>query len=123
MSEPPATPRPATVRPRVVVTYCTQCRWLLRATWIAGELLTSFTTDLGEVALRPGVGGVFTVAIDDEVVWDRARDGGFPELAPLKRLVRDRVAPGRSLGHTDRHAARSDQGADQPTEPQTSVER
>lgn len=72
--------------------------------------MTSFTTELGEVALAPGVGGVFTVTIftvtiDDEVVWDRERDGGFPDLAPLERLVRDRVAPGRSLGRTDRHAA------------------
>jgi selenoprotein W-related protein len=87
--------------PRVVITYCTQCRWLLRASWVAGELLTSFGTDLGEVALRPATGGVFTVAVDDEVIWDRKVDHGFPELAPLKRLVRDRVAPGRSLGHSD----------------------
>jgi len=105
MSEPAVTTLPEGSRPRVSITYCTQCRWLLRASWLAGELLTSFTTELGEVALRPGVGGVFTVTIDDEVVWDRKRDGGFPDLAPLKRLVRDRVAPGRSLGHTDRHAA------------------
>ena len=104
MSEP-ADDRVDGPRPRVTITYCTQCRWLLRATWLAGELLTTFTTDLGEVALRPGVGGVFTVAIDEETVWDRKRDGGFPEVAPLKRLVRDHVAPGRSLGHTDRHAA------------------
>ncbi len=90
--------------PRVVITYCTQCRWLLRAGWVAQELLTTFTTDIGEVALVPGTGGVFTVAIDDEVVWDRKVDGGFPEVGPLKRLVRDRVAPGRDLGHTDRAA-------------------
>jgi selenoprotein W-related protein len=117
MSEPAATPPPGGNRPRVSITYCTQCRWLLRATWLAGELLTSFTTELGEVALRPGVGGVFTVTIDDEVVWDRKCDGGFPDLAPLKRLVRDRVAPGRSLGHTDRHADRPvDPPADLPVD-------
>jgi selenoprotein W-related protein len=74
---------------------------LLRATWVAQELLTTFTTDLGEIALVPGVGGVFTVELDGELIWDRKRDGGFPEIAPLKRLVRDRVAPGRSLGHSD----------------------
>ncbi len=89
----------------MVITYCTQCRWLLRATWVAQELLTSFTTDIGELGLRPGTGGVFTVAIDDEIVWDRKADGGFPEIGKLKRLVRDRVAPGRDLGHTDRHSA------------------
>ncbi|HEY0239654.1 MAG TPA: SelT/SelW/SelH family protein [Friedmanniella sp.] len=111
MSEPAVPTLPEGSRPRVSITYCTQCRWLLRASWLAGELLTSFTTDLGEVALVPGVGGVFVVAIDDEVVWDRRRDGGFPDVAPLKRLVRDRVAPGRSLGHTDRHAAVGDPSA------------
>jgi selenoprotein W-related protein len=94
--------------PRVEITYCTQCRWLLRATWLASELLTSFGTDLGEVALRPGTGGVFRVRVAGEVVWDRKVDGGFPELGPLKRLVRDRVAPGRDLGHTDRAARTSD---------------
>jgi selenoprotein W-related protein len=90
--------------PRLVITYCTQCGWLLRATWVAQELLTTFTTDLGEIAIRPGTGGVFRIELDDQVVWDRKRDGGFPDIAPLKRLVRDRVAPGRPLGHTDRAA-------------------
>lgn len=89
-------------RSRLVITYCTQCRWLLRAGWVAQELLTTFTTDLSEVALRPGVGGVFTVHLDDELLWDRARDGGFPEIPPLKRLVRDRIAPERSLGHSEK---------------------
>jgi len=97
----PATPE-VTRAPRVEITYCTQCRWLLRATWLASELLTSFGTEIGEVALRPGTGGVFRVRVGDAVVWDRAVDGGFPDLGPLKRLVRDRAAPGKSLGHTDR---------------------
>jgi selenoprotein W-related protein len=92
--------------PRIVITYCTQCRWLLRAAWVGQELLTSFTTDIGELALRPGTGGIFTIAIDDEIVWDRKVDGGFPEIGKLKRLVRDRVAPGRDLGHTDRQSLR-----------------
>ncbi|HET9647172.1 MAG TPA: SelT/SelW/SelH family protein [Microlunatus sp.] len=92
--------------PQVVITYCTQCRWLLRATWIAQELLSSFTVDIGEVSLRPGTGGVFQVAIDGELIWDRAVDHGFPEIGPLKRIVRDRVAPGRDLGHIDRAAPR-----------------
>lgn len=104
--QPPA-PRPPAPRPpaRVEITYCTQCRWLLRATWLASELLTTFGTDLAEVALVPGTGGVFRVRLGADVVWDRTEQGGFPELADLKRVVRDRVAPGRSLGHTDRAAA------------------
>lgn len=90
--------------PRIAITYCTQCRWLLRASWLAQELLTTFTTEVGEVALCPGTGGVFRISNDGDPVWDRKVDGGFPEVGRLKRLVRDRVAPERSLGHTDRAA-------------------
>ena len=98
------TPQAAADKPRVAITYCTQCNWLLRAAWMAQELLSTFHDDLGEVALVPGVGGVFTVRLDDDVLWDRGEQGGFPELSRLKQLVRDRVAPDRSLGHTDRAA-------------------
>jgi selenoprotein W-related protein len=92
-----------TVRtPRLEIEYCTQCRWLLRAGWTAQELLTTFTKELGEVALVPGVGGVFEVRLDDETIWSRKEQQGFPDLAELKRLVRDRIAPDRSLGHSDK---------------------
>lgn len=89
-------------RPRVAITYCTGCRWLLRAAWMAQELLTTFEADLAEVALRPGSGGTFRVEVDGVPVWDRVRDGGFPDAKVLKRRLRDRIAPGRDLGHSDR---------------------
>jgi selenoprotein W-related protein len=87
--------------PRIEIVYCTQCRWLPRAAWLAQELLTTFEPDLGEVALVPGAGGVFVVRVDGELVWDR-RDQGFPEPVAVKNAVRDRIAPGRDLGHADR---------------------
>lgn len=87
--------------PRVEIVYCRQCRWLLRASWLAQELLTTFEGELGEVALVPGTGGVFEVRLEGELVWSRAEAGRFPEAKELKQLVRDRVAPGRSLGHSD----------------------
>ncbi|RCK71430.1 SelT/SelW/SelH family protein [Desertihabitans brevis] len=99
-ADAPDAPGPGT-RASVRITYCTQCQWLLRASWLAGELLTSFGTDL-EVTLSPGTGGVFEVRVGDTVVWERRRDGGFPEAKELKRRVRDVVDPGRDLGHTDR---------------------
>lgn len=45
------------MKPRVTITYCTQCQWLLRAAWLAQELLSTFAAELGEVALQPGSGG------------------------------------------------------------------
>jgi selenoprotein W-related protein len=87
--------------PRLEIEYCTQCRWLLRAAWLAQELLTTFQQELGEVALLPGTGGVFEVRLDDGVIWSRAGEGRFPELKELKQRVRDVVAPGRALGHSD----------------------
>ncbi|MFC8047128.1 SelT/SelW/SelH family protein [Nocardia sp. NPDC057353] len=87
---------------RVAIEYCTQCRWLLRAAWMAQELLNTFGTDLDEVALVPGTGGVFRITVDAEQIWERRADGGFPDIAQLKQRVRDRVAPGRDLGHLDR---------------------
>jgi selenoprotein W-related protein len=88
--------------PRVEIKFCTQCRWLLRAAWTAQELLTTFTTELGEVALVPGTGGVFEVRVDEALIWSRQEAGHFPELKELKQLVRDRVAPEKPLGHSDR---------------------
>jgi selenoprotein W-related protein len=88
--------------PRIEIEYCTQCRWLLRATWMAQELLTTFSGEIGELALVPGTGGVFEVRVYDEVIWSRAGKGRFPELKELKQLVRDRIAPQRDLGHSDR---------------------
>ena len=87
--------------PRLEIEYCTQCRWLLRAGWTAQELLTTFQEELGEVALIPGTGGVFEVRVDGSVIWSRAVEGRFPELKELKQRVRDAIAPGRSLGHSD----------------------
>lgn len=93
-----------TTRPVIRITYCTQCQWLLRAAWMAQELLSTFGQDLGEVVLIPSSGGVFMVSCNDLVVWDRKRDGGFPDAAQLKQRVRDVVAPDRDLGHTDRRS-------------------
>lgn len=89
-------------KPVVSITYCTQCRWLLRAGWTAQELLVTFEDELGGVTLCPGTGGVFEVTVDDAVVWSRKVEGRFPELKELKQRIRDVVAPERPLGHSDK---------------------
>jgi len=83
---------------RVEITYCTRCKFLMRAAWLAQELLTSFESELGEVALRPGSGGVFEVLLNGEVIASNA-GGEMPDPAQVKRLLRDRIAPGRRIGH------------------------
>ena len=68
---------------------------------MAQELLITFEHELEEVALRPGTQGTFEIRLDDDVIWSRASEGRFPELKELKQRVRDRVAPERTLGHSD----------------------
>jgi selenoprotein W-related protein len=89
-------------RPRIEIEYCRRCRWLLRAAWLAQELLSTFETDLGGVTLIPNdEGGVFRVTLDGKELFSRASAGRFPESAELKRLLRDRIAPDRDLGHVE----------------------
>lgn len=89
-------------KPRIAITYCRQCQWLLRAAWMAQELLSTFSLELGEVTLIPGTGGIFQIRLDDVLIWDRKSDGGFPDIKLLKQMVRDRIDPDRDLGHIDR---------------------
>jgi len=92
---------PAT--PMIEITYCRLCGWGLRASWMAQELLTTFAEEIGSAVLTPDAsGGVFEVRVDSEIIWSRKHKGRFPEIKELKRLVRDRIAPSRSLGHSDK---------------------
>ena len=90
-------------RPQVRIRYCTGCHWLLRAAWLAQELLSTFEHDIAEVTLIPDdTGGVFDIHIDGQLIWSRAEQQRFPEPKEIKQVVRDVVAPGRDLGHIDK---------------------
>ena len=91
-----------TTKPRVEIEYCTQCRWLLRAAWLAQELLTTFEQELGEVALKPGTGGIFEIRVNGETLFSRKQQNRFPEAKEIKQLLRDKIAPEKDLGHSDR---------------------
>jgi len=88
----------------VEIEYCTQCRWLLRAAWLAQELLTTFQSDLKVVSLMPGTGGIFEVRLNGAVLFSRKDTGRFPESKELKQLIRDQIDPERDLGHSDKPA-------------------
>lgn len=102
--------------PRVAITYCTQCKWMLRAAYFAQELLSTFGTSVGEIALIPATGGLFTVHLTflpisthgessrharEILIWDRKAEGGFPETKILKQLIRNHIEPDKNLGHSD----------------------
>ena len=69
---------------------------------MAQELLTTFQDEIGELALIHGTAGVFDVRANGELLWSRKTAGRFPDIKELKQLVRDRIAPGKDLGHSDR---------------------
>ena len=75
---------------------------MLRAAWLAQELLTTFQGEVGEVALIPGTGGFFEVRAEGRIAWSRAAEGRFPEPKEIKQRIRDIVAPAKDLGHADR---------------------
>lgn len=85
--------------PRVEIRYCTQCKFLLRAAWLAQELLSTFERELAEVALVPDSGGIFEVSVDGETIATNRDTKRMPEASEVKRLLRDRIAPGRTIGH------------------------
>jgi selenoprotein W-related protein len=91
------------MKPIVTIEYCPKCGWMLRAAYMAQELLTTFTSELKGVLLQPSeTEGRYTVFINEEILFDRKEQGRFPEVKELKQLLRDHTAPGKSLGHSDK---------------------
>nr|OQO27509.1 hypothetical protein B0A51_04307 [Rachicladosporium sp. CCFEE 5018] len=117
--------------PRVAITFCTQCRWMLRATYFGQELLSTFGTSIGEIALIPATGGLFTVhlthkppgatEVQETLIWDRKAEGGFPETKVLKQLIRNHIEPGKDLGHSDKPAKGRVEAAKSDAEQQASA--
>lgn len=92
-----------TRKPLISIEYCPKCGWLLRAAYMAQELLTTFTEDVEGVVLKPSANsGTYIVCINDVPVFDRKIRGHFPEAKELKQLVRDIINPAKNLGHSDK---------------------
>ncbi len=92
------------MKPIITIEYCPKCGWLLRATYMSQEFLTTFADDIAGVNLRPSeIAGRYAISVDEEMIFDRKREGHFPEIKELKQVIRDKVNPQKSLGHSDRH--------------------
>ena len=90
------------IKAEIDINYCRQCNWMLRATWLTQELLHTFGEEISKISLHPDTGGRFEIHCNQQLIWERKQDGGFPEAKVLKQLVRDIIAPERDLGHSDR---------------------
>lgn len=88
--------------PVIAIHFCPGCRWWLRAGYTAQELFATYGAEIAEVRLIPAPQGTYVITLDGETIWDRKVNNGFPEVADLKRLIRDRLDPQRDLGHLDR---------------------
>lgn len=91
-----------TKKAKITIEYCSQCRFVLRASWMAQELLMTFPEEINEMALKPGSGGVFDVFLDDHLIYSKKASGKFPESKELKQIIRDEIAPEKNLGHSDK---------------------
>tara|TARA_A100001388_G_scaffold276672_1_gene265033 strand:+ start:1494 stop:1712 length:219 start_codon:yes stop_codon:yes gene_type:complete len=71
---------------------------------MAQEILTTFENEIDEVTLKPrkDKSGVFQISCNQQVIWCRSRDKGFPDIKELKQRIRDFVSPEKKLGHIDR---------------------
>lgn len=68
---------------------------------MAQELLTTFAEELGGITLQPGSSGQFDIYLNNQQIWCRKDDGGFPELKAIKQKIRNHIAPDKPLGHSD----------------------
>src|SRR6185436_3234590 len=94
---------PDAASPNVAITYCRLCGWLLRASWMAQELLTTFAEELGSVTLVPDdTGGVFEVKLDGKLIWSRAEHHRFPDIKELSSSCATRWRPSALLATATR---------------------
>lgn len=90
-------------KPQIIIEYCPKCHWLMRAAWMAQELLTTFEQELDNVALKPSeIAGRYQIILNNNTIFDKKVEGHFPEIKEIKQLIRDLIAPEKSLGHSDK---------------------
>lgn len=70
---------------------------------MAQELLTTFTEEIGELVLIPGKGGVYNISVNGQLIFSRKEEQEFPEIKEIKQRIRDKIAPDKSLGHSDKN--------------------
>lgn len=73
----------------VDIEYCVPCGHRERALDLADHLLDAFGQEVDAVSLVTGDGGVFTVSVDGDLVFDKREDAYDP--AAITEAVRERL--------------------------------
>ncbi|MEX2236497.1 MAG: Rdx family protein [Dehalococcoidia bacterium] len=79
-------------RPTLTITYCTLCRFEARATWLAQELLHTFSGHIAGVMIVPGSGGVLDIKLDDEMIFSRHAAGRDPVIKEVRDALYARLS-------------------------------
>jgi selenoprotein W-related protein len=91
------------MKPTITIEYCPKCNWMLRAAYMAQEILSTFTDDVTAISLKPSeTSGKYSISVGEIELFDRKKERRFPEIKELKQLIRDQVNPEKSLGHSDK---------------------
>jgi len=65
-------------KPVIEIEYCPKCNWMLRAAYMAQEVLSSFTEEIHGVLLVPSeIAGRYTVRVANTEIFDRKRAGRY----------------------------------------------
>lgn len=60
---------------------------MLRAAWMAAEVMTRYPDKVGSITLVAGVGGRFEVKLNDQLIFSKAQTGRFPELNEITKPI------------------------------------
>uniref|UniRef100_A0A7S2CW72 Uncharacterized protein n=1 Tax=Octactis speculum TaxID=3111310 RepID=A0A7S2CW72_9STRA len=91
--------------PHLSLSFCTERKWLSRAAWMAEEVFLAFPEEVNAVTLAPSRPpapvGLFTVSLDQSILWDRDSEGSHLDAEDLQIMIRDVVAPQKTLERID----------------------
>ncbi|GMH87537.1 hypothetical protein TrST_g13301 [Triparma strigata] len=93
------------------IVFCDGCGWFARSQWYSYELFQTFHTRRLQKGLEPLISettiaasenaGDWRMEINNQLVWDRRTDGGFPDLKLVKNRVKEVLDPSVDLGHSE----------------------
>ena len=67
------------------IEYCVPCGYANLAAWMTSELFQAAGTAIA-ISLKPGTAGAFKITVDNEVLWDKKKQGKSPDIMEAKEI-------------------------------------